>query len=397
MTVYSHSRISAFEQCPLKFKFAYLEEVETEMEGSVEAFMGSRVHDALEKLYKDLKFQKLDSLHELLDFYNSEWEKNWNERIRLVRKDYEPENFKKMGEKFIRDYYHRYKPFDQARTVGLEMQVVIKLDDKGEFVVQGFIDRLASPEEGVYEIHDYKTSNSLPTTDDLDTDRQLALYSLAVNEMFQDCRKVNLIWHYLAFDKEFRSERSEEQLRALKQEVINSIKQIESTKDFQPKESRLCSWCDFREICPRFSHLFEVDEKTPEEFLADDGVKLVNQYALLKAEEEKIAAQLEELKEKIFSFAEQKKLDRVYGSDASVSVWKKECLKFPSKDDENYAALIQLLKNQGLWEEFSSLDKYRLEKAFEGGQIDFNKMKELAKFASKELVKRLYLRASRAN
>jgi putative RecB family exonuclease len=392
MTVYSHSRISTFEQCPLKFKFEYIDEAETEVEASIEAFLGTRVHETLEKLYQDFKFQKLNTLQELLHFYNDEWDKNWNERIRIVRDDYKPENFRKMGEQFITEYYNKYQPFNQAKTICLEMQIILKLDSEEKYVLQGYIDRLASPSDGVYEIHDYKTSNSLPTQDHVDTDRQLALYSIAVKEMFKDCKKVILTWHYLAFDKEIRSERSEEQLEELKKEVIKAIQEIESTAEFKPQESSLCEWCDYKEICPKFSHLAEVEHKEPEEFLADDGVKLVNEYAKLKAEEDDLAKQLENVKDKIFKFADAKKIERLFGSDAMVSIWKKECLKFPVREDPRYTELVALLKKQGLWDEFSSLDKYKLEKAFENGMIDFEKMKEMSKYASKETIKKLYLR-----
>lgn len=50
--------------------------------------MGSLVHETLEKLYKDLKFQKLNTLKEVLDFYNSEWKKNWNDAIVIVKEQY---------------------------------------------------------------------------------------------------------------------------------------------------------------------------------------------------------------------------------------------------------------------------------------------------------------------
>jgi hypothetical protein len=58
MTVYSHSRLSTFEQYPYKFKLRYIDKVETEVEESVEAFMRVRVHEALEKLKSDLRYQK---------------------------------------------------------------------------------------------------------------------------------------------------------------------------------------------------------------------------------------------------------------------------------------------------------------------------------------------------
>jgi len=392
MATYSHSRISTFEQCPLKFKFQYIDEAEVEIEDTAETFLGSRVHEALEKLYKDLKFQKLNSLEDLLEFYYSEWEKNWNDKVLIVRDEYSKDNFKKMGEKFITDYYARYKPFDQAKTIGLEMRIEIKLDVEGKYLLQGFIDRLASPSDGMYEIHDYKTSNTLPTQEKADADRQLALYSMAVKEMFSDCKQVILIWHYLAFDREVRSERSDAQLDDLKKEVVQTIKKIEDTNDFKPLESALCDWCSFMALCPKYSHKVEIKDKAPEEFLKDDGVKLVNEYAALKVEEERVAKKIENLKDAIFRFADAKKAEKLYGSDAVVSVWKKDCLKFPAKDDKRYAELVSLLKKQGLWDEFSALDKFKLEKAFEGGQIDFEKMKVMARFASKETIKKLYLR-----
>ena len=55
MTLYSHSRLSTFENCPLKFKYTYIDKIETGIEESIEAFLGSRVHEALEKLSKSEK------------------------------------------------------------------------------------------------------------------------------------------------------------------------------------------------------------------------------------------------------------------------------------------------------------------------------------------------------
>lgn len=388
MTVYSHSRISTFEQCPLRFKFNYIDKVETEIGEGVEAFLGSRVHDVLEKLYKDLKFEKMNSLKELLDYYNSEWKKNWNDNIMIVRKEYDKENYRKMGERFITDYYNTYKPFDSDKTIGLEMRIIIKINGRQ---VQGYIDRLSS-KDGVYEIHDYKTANTLMTQEKADEDRQLALYSIAIKEMFDDCEKVELVWHFLAFNKEIRSKRTDKELEELKKEVVKAIDDIESCKEFKPGESALCGWCEFQSICPRFKHKYEVEDKKPEEFLADDGVALVNEYAGLKAKEQKINEKMEQVKEKIFLFGEQKNLDRLYGSDVAVSIWKKECVKFPGKKDEDYEKFIDVLKKQGLWEEFSTLDKFKLEKAFENIEIDSEKMVPISKFGKKELIKRLYLR-----
>ena len=162
MPVYSHSRISCFEQCPLKYKLKYIEKIRPEIEQSVEAFLGSMVHTCLEKLYRDLRFQKVITIEELLAFYNEQWEKNWNSAILMVRKDYAPENFRKMGESYIKSYYKKHHPFDSSRTVGLEQRINIDLNDDGKFRLRGVIDRLACRDGGTYEIHDYKTGSSLP-------------------------------------------------------------------------------------------------------------------------------------------------------------------------------------------------------------------------------------------
>ncbi len=74
MTVYSHSRLSTFEQCPQKFKLQYIDKVETEVEESIEAFLGSRTHETLEKLYRDLQYQKENTLDDLLSFLHDEWD-----------------------------------------------------------------------------------------------------------------------------------------------------------------------------------------------------------------------------------------------------------------------------------------------------------------------------------
>ncbi len=391
MTTYSHSRLSTYEKCPLKFKFKYVDELDAEIGEGVEAFLGKRVHESLEKLYKDLKFEKLNTLKELLDFYNSEWEKNWNDDILIVRDEYDQENYRKMGARYISDYYNSYKSFDQEKTIGLEMRVVIRFNG---CKIQGFIDRL-SFKDGVYFIHDYKTSNSLMSQEEADADRQLALYSIAVKEMFDDCDQVKLVWHYLAFDKEVTSQRTDEQVEELKKEVALLIKEIESCKDYPLKESALCNWCEYRNICPRFRHLYEIEAKEVEEFRDDDGVKLANKYAALKKKEKELCQEIESVKQNIFGFSEQKGIDRIYGSDIAVTIWKKECVKFPGRSDDNYKEFIEVVKEQGLWDDFSTIDKFKLEKAFEKLEISHDKMVALSDYGKKELIKRLYTRERR--
>ena len=87
MTIYSHSRLTTFENCPYKYKLKYIDRVETEDFETVETFLGSLVHEVLEKLYKDLLNGKENSLEELLEFYEQEWERQWSPDIVIVKEE----------------------------------------------------------------------------------------------------------------------------------------------------------------------------------------------------------------------------------------------------------------------------------------------------------------------
>ena len=253
MTLYSHSRLGCFESCPKKFYFSYVERPAVEYREGIEAFMGKRVHEALERLYSDLRVTKLNSLKDLLSFYEKEWKEKWNNSIVIVKQGLKQKHYFNLGKKCIERYYERHKPFDSDKTIACEKKVFFSLDSEGKYKMTGFIDRLTEKEPGHYVIHDYKTNGSLPMQDYFDQDRQLALYSIAVYNDFKDCDDVNLCWHYLAFDKDLFSKRTEEQLEKLKKDMIALIQKIEKAEkenNFPTNETKLCNWCQYVEICP---------------------------------------------------------------------------------------------------------------------------------------------------
>ena len=49
--VFSHSSLSSYENCPRKYAFRYIEKIQVDSEG-IEAFVGKRVHEILERLYQ---------------------------------------------------------------------------------------------------------------------------------------------------------------------------------------------------------------------------------------------------------------------------------------------------------------------------------------------------------
>lgn len=159
MATYSHSRVSCFENCPYQYKLRYIDKAEPEISETIEIFMGKRVHETLEKLYKDKKFKKLVSKATLLKFYKDNWDKEYSDDILVVKEHLTAENYKKMGAKFIEDYYDKYKPFDQLTILGLETQDRMTLKDGSQWHVR--IDKFACDNEGNYYVCDYKTNSGM--------------------------------------------------------------------------------------------------------------------------------------------------------------------------------------------------------------------------------------------
>jgi len=394
MKVYSHSRLSCYEQCPNKFKLKYIDKVKTEVEQSVEAFLGSRVHETLEKLYQDLQFKKINTLENLLDFLRNEWQKNWSDNIVIVKEEYGQKNYLKMGEQYVTDYYNRYEPFDQERTIALEDRILIDLDGSGEYKLQGFIDRLVEVKDGFYEIHDYKTNSRLPLPDYIKNDRQLALYAIGVKERYPDAKSVRLVWHFLKFDKEIDSTRTDEELEQLKKDTIDLIDTIEDADSYPCNPSRLCDWCEFKPICKQWSHLYKIREKPENEYLDDSGVKLVNRYAELKQKKKHLTldlyAEIEKVEEALIKFAEKENVDVVFGDKNKVRIKEYEHFKSPSKHSKDRERLIQLLKDRGRWNDVVQLDTSTLNKIIRDKQWDQELLDMLEEYVKLEQSKRLY-------
>lgn len=247
--IYSHSRLETFENCRLRFKYKYLDKIVPEIPKGIEAHLGSMVHETLEWLYKKVMEKKIPSITDVIDFYSEKWRANLSQDFLIVRKEMKPEDYFNRGVEFLVNYYLKHQPF-KDNTIATEHKIEIDLDETGEKKLIGYIDRLVhNLEKNEIEIHDYKTSASVLSKEKIENSRQLALYSLAIKETFGKDKKVSMVWHFLAHDMKISISRTNEQLEQLRKRVIELINEIEQTKDFPANKSRLCDWCEYKNIC----------------------------------------------------------------------------------------------------------------------------------------------------
>ena len=355
MPLYSHSRLSTFEQCRLKYRYTYIDRLPREEE-SIEAFLGQRFHEAMEKLYGELAF-RVATADDLKAFFNAAWEKNFGAHVHIVKRGRGPEDYRVIGLRAIDDYCRRYAPFDDARTLGVERRLIVDLDASGERRVQCYLDRIAERPDGVIEIHDYKTSAALPTQAQLDRDRQLGLYEIAVRSAWPETKAVELVWHYVAFDREMRSRRTPEELAELRRSTAALIGEVEACREFPPTESALCPYCSFQDICPLFAHLFRGEALPARDYGSDDGVALVDRYTELearkrelKAEARSISDEEEKIREAAIALAEREGVARIFGRDHKLTVRKDLTLRYPKSGEKGRGAFEKAMRESGLWE-----------------------------------------------
>jgi len=402
--MYSNSRIETFEQCPRKYKFRYIENIRTDKEG-IEAFVGKRVHETLEKLYRDLKVTKLNTLEDLLRFYESAWEKNWHGNITVVREGYTPAHYFAKGQRCLSDYYRRYQPFDQGKTLGLEERIEMKLQNGSKtYHVQGYIDRLTwMPASETYEIHDYKTGDSFPTQEEADQDRQLALYQLGLIQRWPDAKNIKLVWHYLTADKEIVSQRSPSDLQALERDVVDIIQQIEQEAGlgrWDVRVSRLCEWCEYKSICPAWKHPIAMEALPPNTYLQDTGVQLVQKYAQWEEKKADLQAQIkavegeqQKMQEAIFAYAEKEGVTAIDGPGYRLQIKEEDDWKTPRKNEDplSWELLRNTLKNAGKLEEVSTVNARMLQYAVKKGRWPETLVKSLLAFVTQGVRKTIAL------
>lgn len=246
--VFSHSRLSVFEQCPRKYRFRYIDKLPVEVE-TIESFMGRRVHEALDALYSSVRSGKPIGESELLKLHEEKWRSEWRDNIQISKPGYTERDYFLKSAQSIKRYYSKHYPFDRAENIATELEVKFSIDGEGRFFMKGYIDRLDKREDGAYEIHDYKCSSFLPSPFRLMGDRQLPLYQIAVQSLFPDAERVELVWHYLLFDRSFRTVKNRAQLELVKRRSIKTIEAILAADDFPPVRSKLCDWCEFASAC----------------------------------------------------------------------------------------------------------------------------------------------------
>lgn len=294
----SYSSISTYELCPLQYRFKYLDGRPGRRTPAL-AF-GESLHEALRSFHAQ-PVPVAPPLERLLGFLDEAWDQS------AYASDEEERAYRGHAREVLTAYHRDNAPSFRV-PVALEQRFRIDVDG---VAVSGIIDRMDRHPDGSYEIVDYKTSRRLPPRKVVEADLQLSIYYLAAWEVWGILPQ-RLTLYFLLPAQPVTVTRTPADLEATRDRVAAVAGGIRAGA-FDPRENRLCEWCDYQSRCPLFAHRFERQE-TP----VDIGAA-VDEWISTKRRLRADAARLDEISETIHGYCDQTGLGRLFGDDAAVT------------------------------------------------------------------------------
>lgn len=247
----SYSRLQSFGNCPAQYRFRYLDRI-PEPGLSIEAFLGRRLHEALEWLYLIPDRNKV-SFDLLLARFREIWAGGWDSQIMIARPGMRTDDYYQLGQRALAGYFRQRSPFDEP-VIAVEKAVTFSLGGSPAVGIKGIIDRLDRPADGHFVINDYKSGRRMLTARQAATDLQMRVYFLALHHLEQDVQRVDIVWHYLQHGQIRALDNvdwSPDQIESLLRRKIKALLAAhDQPEKLQPRESPLCNWCYYWERCP---------------------------------------------------------------------------------------------------------------------------------------------------
>lgn len=340
MTKYSISRLNCYKECPLRYKFEYIDKLKEPFKNNDSTFLGDMCHRSLEKLYRDRVNGKIDTEEELIAFFNDLWEKEYDsENILHTSEQYGPAYYRLQGVDMLTRYYRNIFFKDDMEILGLETEEFLDLPNGDLYYIR--IDKLAY-KDGTFYVCDYKTDRKEKEQAVADSDQQLAMYAVWVRKKFPSAKDVKLIWHMLRFDGEqatVTSSRTVEELDALEKEIVELIKEIELATEFPAGNNPHCDYCTYKPLCPKFA--------PPKVLTIDDGIRLVDELVQKQYDRKLLDKDIKNIQANLVKIAESGGYDVVSGTSYEVPIERFTAIDTDNSDWDQFKAKVIELGMEG--------------------------------------------------
>ncbi len=247
----SPSRAADFKQCPLLFRFRTIDKLDGPP--SPAAARGTLVHEVLEHLFELPAAERTPEA--ALALLQPRWASLVEERPELATMIAEDETLTEDG--WFTDagvLVERWFTLeDPQRLEPAERELYVETEVEG-LTLRGYVDRLDIAPDGAMRVVDYKTGRSPREAFEGKALFQMKFYALVLWRQRGVIPKL-LQLVYLGNGEIVRYEPDERDLLALERNVQalwQAIVRASETGDWRPRVSKLCGWCDFKDLCPEW-------------------------------------------------------------------------------------------------------------------------------------------------
>jgi len=250
----SYTRLSLWEQCPLAYRFRYVDRLESE--SSDAAAFGKAIHAALEHLVREHVAEERQGALDT-DRASEHWKRAFAEAALVGAGRFEE------GLRLVRSFVAEQGPLSAQGVLAIEAPFELTI---GEFTVIGFMDRVDRVGDEAIRILDYKSSRLLFAREELDSSLQASIYTLAAQRLWPWARRIEVGFWMLRHDLVQQTERTVEQLEATRLYVETLGEAIRAATDYPSRPNPNCAYCDYRRGCPTYAELL----KGRRELVAED-------------------------------------------------------------------------------------------------------------------------------
>lgn len=245
----SATRAKDYMQCPLKFRYAVVDGIsQPPTEATVK---GNVVHEALENLF-GIPGKKRTVTH-AISLLPAAWATILDRDPQAAELFAKPERMNAAladTEALMTNYFSLERP-QNLSPKGLEKFVDARLDSG--VLLRGIIDRIDQAPDGALRVIDYKTGKTPSPRFMNDALYQMRFYALLLRNAWKLPRRMQLLYlrtaDVLTLDPQ---DRDIDTFEAEVNQLWDRISHDANREQFDPRTSRLCDWCAFRDNCPEF-------------------------------------------------------------------------------------------------------------------------------------------------
>jgi len=252
--------LTYYLQCPFKFKCHNDKEIKAEFVEKPESYVGKVIHLVLKHLFDVTQVpadkRREQDVGQLVRYFWARMPKDryskdyWSseDRRQLFGSEGQEKSFGVQAIAILNNYVASVDL--SATPLFLEDWMDCQVD---EFTISGRIDRIDQDSDSSISVWDYKTGK-LPFHDNvekmMEEDLQVPIYAIIASNRNPFAEQIRAGLIYVKYSKIFDIVWTKNKLAGVENRIVAIINKAKNDNDLLPRINNLCSWCEYRTVCP---------------------------------------------------------------------------------------------------------------------------------------------------